>query len=160
MVDVNLVPYDSEVDFPAKFAVVTCFFECDGQVLLLQRARKDSQYGLWGIPGGKLDDNEAPTEGLKREILEETGLNISENDLELLDRAYMGNSFDGSYLLYLYYTKVDSTFEATLRSEEHNDQKWVPVKDFLSQNLLFSQGKAFEHIENKLSLKVNESKAI
>lgn len=43
------------------------------EILLCYRA--DLQ--LWNLPGGGLDDGEAPWEGVVREVAEETGLNVS-----------------------------------------------------------------------------------
>ncbi len=42
----------------------------DGRILLIQRA--DNQ--LWAMPGGALEVNETPSEGVLREVLEETGV--------------------------------------------------------------------------------------
>jgi 8-oxo-dGTP diphosphatase len=49
--------------------------ERDGRVLLGRRAH-DPSAGLWDIPGGFLDEGEHPLDGLRRELLEETGLEI------------------------------------------------------------------------------------
>lgn len=49
----------------------------DGQVLLLKRAKdNNTNAGKWDIPGGLLEFNETVEEVLKREILEETGLEV------------------------------------------------------------------------------------
>jgi ADP-ribose pyrophosphatase YjhB (NUDIX family) len=48
----------------------------DGRVLLARRAI-DPGAGLWDLPGGFLDEGEKPADGLKRELLEETGLSIT-----------------------------------------------------------------------------------
>lgn len=47
--------------------------EEDGRVLLGRRAY-DPAGGLWDIPGGFLEEGEHPLDGLRRELLEETGL--------------------------------------------------------------------------------------
>lgn len=44
-----------------------------GRVLLSRRAR-EPHLGLWDLPGGFLESGEHPEDGLRREILEETGL--------------------------------------------------------------------------------------
>jgi 8-oxo-dGTP diphosphatase len=49
--------------------------EVDGRVLLGRRA-DDPSAGLWDIPGGFLDEGEHPLDGLRRELREETGLEI------------------------------------------------------------------------------------
>ena len=49
--------------------------EENGRILLGRRALDPSK-GLWDIPGGFLGEEEQPLEGLKRELREETGLEI------------------------------------------------------------------------------------
>ena len=46
-----------------------------GEVLLGRRNREPGR-GLWDIPGGFLDEGEDPTVGLRREFIEETGLDV------------------------------------------------------------------------------------
>jgi 8-oxo-dGTP diphosphatase len=46
-----------------------------GRILLGRRAFEPSA-GRWDIPGGFLDENELPLDGLRRELREETGLEI------------------------------------------------------------------------------------
>lgn len=49
----------------------------DGKLLLLQRPSKSSHdNGRWELPGGKIKKGEFFDEGLKREVKEETGLDI------------------------------------------------------------------------------------
>lgn len=47
-------------------------FDEQERVLLAHRRDMD----LWNLPGGGLESGEAPLEGLKREVLEETGLHV------------------------------------------------------------------------------------
>jgi ADP-ribose pyrophosphatase YjhB (NUDIX family) len=49
--------------------------ERDGRVLLARRGRQP-RLGHWDLPGGFLDEGEHPVDGLRREFLEETGLDI------------------------------------------------------------------------------------
>ncbi len=49
--------------------------------LLLVQEGKEHIKGLWDFPGGKLEGNENPEEGVKREVLEETGYIIEPEDL-------------------------------------------------------------------------------
>ncbi|MDB5101531.1 MAG: nudF [Cyanobacteria bacterium RYN_339] len=46
-----------------------------GRVLLVRRA-KDPFRGCWDLPGGFLEANEHPADGARREVLEETGLEV------------------------------------------------------------------------------------
>lgn len=55
-----------------------CYLESKGKTLLLQRNKKenDMHEGKWVGIGGKFEENETPEECIKREFLEETGLNL------------------------------------------------------------------------------------
>lgn len=47
------------------------------QLLLLKKVKpsKDN-YGYWELPGGGMEYNESPVEAIKREVFEETGLEV------------------------------------------------------------------------------------
>ena len=54
---------------------VEALLERDGKVLLARR-KVEPRRGYWDIPGGFLEEGEEPIEGLKRELREETGIEI------------------------------------------------------------------------------------
>ena len=62
------------VFFDPKVSVIA-FITKQQQVLLVQRDVEPAK-GLWSLPGGYVELGEHPTDALKREILEETGLTI------------------------------------------------------------------------------------
>lgn len=132
------------------FTVVTCVIAYKGKFLALQRARKDGQYGMWGIPGGKLDEAELPPQGLSREILEETQLDITPSSFQELSKAYITNPYDGHYCVYLFFINLTKPPQITINQEEHSDYRWVTIEEFESLNLLVSQGQAFNLIKNQL----------
>lgn len=59
----------------AKPTVAAIILNKKGEVLLAKRSKEPGK-GLWNLPGGFLEENELPEEGLKREIKEETNLDI------------------------------------------------------------------------------------
>ena len=56
-----------------RHVVVHAIVERDGALLLVRRAPHLSEGGKWGLPGGFLDRDESLTEGVLRELREETG---------------------------------------------------------------------------------------
>jgi 8-oxo-dGTP diphosphatase len=74
-------------------------FDTSGRVLLGRRAQ-DPAAGLWDLPGGFLHEDELPLDALRREILEETALEIE-------PETFLGHwlePYDGRVVLCLAWT--------------------------------------------------------
>jgi 8-oxo-dGTP diphosphatase len=65
---------------------VSAFVVDDDRMLLARRAHAPDA-GRWDIPGGFLEEGEPPLDGLRRELLEETGLTVE-------PRAFLGTYLD------------------------------------------------------------------
>ncbi|WP_448510605.1 NUDIX hydrolase [Immundisolibacter sp.] len=50
-------------------------FDAAGRVLLIQRGRPPG-LGLWSVPGGKVEWGEAVADACRREVREETGIDV------------------------------------------------------------------------------------
>jgi ADP-ribose pyrophosphatase YjhB (NUDIX family) len=63
-----------------------------GRVLLIRRGTEPLK-GQWSIPGGLLELGEELAEGVRRELKEETGLNVEPRELlAVFDRIFRENS--------------------------------------------------------------------
>lgn len=60
-------------------AVAALVVDEAGRLLLARRA-VDPDAGLWDTPGGFLDEGEDPVDGLRRELLEEAGVEVEIGD--------------------------------------------------------------------------------
>ena len=67
-------------DYPR--VVVTAFIACDKRLLWVQRGL-EPQRGKWAIPGGFLEEGETLAEGAARELLEEAGIVLPPDALQL-----------------------------------------------------------------------------
>ena len=57
--------------------IVTCaVIEKDGRILIARRKSGDHMAGKWEFPGGNIEPGETPEQCLKRELLEELGVEI------------------------------------------------------------------------------------
>lgn len=85
-----------------KVAVAALILKQD-QVLLVRRSN-DPQRGLWTLPAGFVDAGEDPLEALRRECLEETGLQVE--IVGLVDVLYGQEHPRGAHILIVYRAEV------------------------------------------------------
>ena len=72
---------------------VGVIFDGAGRVLLSRRHRNSHQGGRWEFPGGKVETGEDVVTALRRELLEELGIQL--RSAEALIDAWEGMKFDG-----------------------------------------------------------------
>jgi 8-oxo-dGTP diphosphatase len=95
------------------------------RVLLLQRAPEAKMYRkYWEFPGGKLDGGEPVTDGLQREVLQESGLRISVG--ELLD--FVESFVRDVHVIHLIFRASPHNTDIIL-SNEHCAYEWVCVDE-------------------------------
>jgi ADP-ribose pyrophosphatase YjhB (NUDIX family) len=85
---------------PTACAVVV---DDQGGVLLARRAGEPFR-GYWDLPGGFLDEGEHPLDGLRRELREETGLEVEPEDFIGIWMDRYGHAKDAHATLNLYWT--------------------------------------------------------
>jgi phosphoglycolate phosphatase-like HAD superfamily hydrolase/ADP-ribose pyrophosphatase YjhB (NUDIX family) len=104
-----------------------------GEVLMV-RTQKWS--GLWGIPGGKIKYGESSTDALRREILEETNLQISDIRFVLEQDCIRSKEFyrEAHFLLLNYTCRAQPGGEVRL-NEEAQEFRWVTTEQALQMDL-------------------------
>jgi phosphoglycolate phosphatase len=108
-------------------------FNRGGEVLML-RTHKWSN--LWGIPGGKTKFGETSTDALRREVKEETNLEISDIRFVLVQDCIHSKEFyrDAHFVL-LNYTCVCTGNTDVRLNDEANDYRWVTPEAGLKMEL-------------------------
>lgn len=95
---------------------------------------KDAQYKDWTMPGGRVNQDEDPMEGLNREMIEEIGIGFKELDIEPelivclpFNKYKIGH--DGTVLmLQIYKFEISEEIEVKI-SDEHSDFKWITAEE-------------------------------
>lgn len=104
-----------------------CYIEKDDCYLLLHRIKKENDLNRdkWIGIGGKFEENESPEDCLRREVLEETGLTLT-------DWRYCGivtflsDRWEGEYMHLFHATG----FTGQLRDCDEGALEWVPKERF------------------------------
>lgn len=105
--------------------VIAAIIMDQDKVMIAQRAKKDSLYGKWEFPGGKMEEGETEHECLKRELHEEFGIDAQVGE-------YVISSFfehnGSSYEMRVY--KVPS-FTGSISLFDHQAIKWVRPEELV-----------------------------
>ena len=110
-----------------------CYIEKDGKYLMLYRNKKknDASEGKWIGIGGKLEPGETADECILREVLEETGLTLT--NLYKRGKVYFYSDMWEDEIMYLY---TASRFRGKLTKDcNEGELKWIPVNEVMNLNL-------------------------
>lgn len=120
------------------------------EFLLLQTNEKRGSF--WQNVTGKIEDGETFEEGGLREAIEETALSIE----SIIEITGLGLKFDfidlrgrdvheESFLVIL-----DSKWKVKIDPHEHQDHKWVPLKDITRESVKFESN--YEALKKSISI--------
>ena len=115
--------------------------EYNGKYLLLKiRSKSSHDAGRWEIPGGKVKKCEFFDDALKREYLEETGLEIDVDSLlNVIRRDYTACKTNENIKSIQLIMKVTCESDNVAISEEHDDYGWFAmdeIEEMISRDLL------------------------
>lgn len=115
-------------DFNQKYDVVGCLCEYNGKILLMLRHKEETQGNTWGLPSGRVEPGEDLKEALKRELYEETGIDVSHEKFEYIDKSYLRHS-DADLTYHLFALKLEEEVEIKLDPNEHQKYVWISPEE-------------------------------
>ncbi|MDB2294150.1 NUDIX domain-containing protein [Halorubrum ezzemoulense] len=101
----------------ATVSVRGVIHNADGHILVVQRSTDQD----WELPGGRLSRGESPRQGLRREIHEETGLDVEVAEI-VKANSWVNTADEGRFAVHYDCGQTDGSVEL---SDEHVDSKWV-----------------------------------
>lgn len=110
--------------------VVAAILENDKKEILIAKRKNDKILGgFWEFPGGKVEKDETPEEGLIRELKEE--MNI---DIKVIE--YIGENIHdyerGSINLIAFKAKI---LKGNIKLVDHDEYKWIELSELNSYKL-------------------------
>ncbi len=116
----------------------------DGDVLLMLR-NKEPNLGLWVGPGGKLEPGESPYDCAKRELYEETGLEVNNLYFRGLITEISPRP-DWQWLMFLY---VATEFSGTLVEDKREGRlSWCSLSEVMQLPIPEADSVFFQKVIN------------
>ncbi len=100
------------------------------EILVLKRSEKAGRGGFWSLPGGGIDFGEDAFDSMRREIREETGLEV-DNLQPFFVRSYVHNK---DFVVIIAYSGKASRNEVKL-NWEHTKFGWIKSEEALKMKL-------------------------
>ena len=126
---------EAPADFKKEIDVVGCYVEHDGEFVLLHRQPYKTHGNKFGLPAGKVDPGETIHQAMSREIREETGLDISEENLQYIDSILVRNEgHDFGY--HMFATNLSVKPEIRINPNEHQGYIWASPREALEMDLI------------------------
>jgi 8-oxo-dGTP diphosphatase len=115
-------------------SVHVLFYRNDGEVLLLQRQNTGFEDGKWSVVAGRIDGGEEVISAAIREAREESGVEISPNDIKVVGVMHRKN-IDSEWIDF--FLKVASWTGQITNAEPHKctELKWFHLND-LPDNMI------------------------
>lgn len=99
----------------------------DGDIFLAQRSASSYMANRWEFPGGKIEADETPVQALRRELLEETGIEVvNATPYDTVDHTY------DDLRVTLHFFIVDG-WKGEPYGREGQPQRWVPQQELQAE---------------------------
>ena len=95
----------------------------DGRILLIKRGREPGK-GLWAVPGGKVRLGEGMRDAARREMLEETGLEVEVGEVK-----WVGELIDDQAHLVLIDFEAELIGGELRPADDADEAAWVAIDD-------------------------------
>lgn len=141
--------------FNTKIQAAVCYIEIDGKFLVLQEAKST---GLWGVPGGKLEPNEAAAQAARRELFEETGLSIDASQFQFFGTLFIRKS-DMDYVFHLFKVQLEKMPEIRL-SPEHARYMWATRHEMEKMSLISGEKEALKYYDINFAKKMRKGASV
>jgi mutator protein MutT len=130
------------MDGKKHIVAVTAVISKGNKYLVLQRGADEIAFpNRWAFPGGKLEKGEDILSVLKREVLEETGLEIEDQKHYLRDFTFVRP--DGHNVVGLNFLVFAKEGDVSIASD-FEDYKWVSKDELLELEHLDGMGDSIE----------------
>lgn len=118
----------------------------DSRVLLVKRGREPSK-GLWSVPGGLIELGEKLEDAARREVREETGIDVQIDKLLGVANNIVRDDDGKTRFHYVLIDYLAHPLTTSVRAQsDASDAKWVHFKDLSTYSLTKGAGRLIQRI--------------
>ncbi|MFH1648987.1 MAG: NUDIX hydrolase [Candidatus Woesearchaeota archaeon] len=131
---------------PRFFLATKAFIVKDGKVLVIRESAKydvGTKVGKYDNPGGRLQPGEHHDEALRREVEEETGLDIKINKPIFVNESWPEVKGEQWQIVRIFF-ECEVTGGTLKLSDDHDDVKWIDPKNYKNETIIENLYPVFE----------------
>lgn len=143
---------------------VRCYLIEHDKVLVIKYKKGNRKANFYDIPGGKIEEGENPEDTVKREMREETGIEVKK-------LTYKGNMIlEYPDRIYDFDTFICTDYNGEPQEFEENISKWINIKELVEKenilatililNKFFIKGLTDDKLNFYMHIKVNEDENV
>lgn len=117
------------------------------EVFLVRDLRESNE--IWELPGGRLNLDEEPKDGLAREIYEELGVLVDVHEVVHIEQFIQGNERKNALMIAYRATLLDLEAKFNLDPKEIVEARFVPIAVAVKLNLFPEYKRALEVYLNR-----------
>ncbi|MBT4870144.1 MAG: NUDIX domain-containing protein [Candidatus Diapherotrites archaeon] len=121
-------------NFDPKFEVVSAHLDVGGELLFLQTNPMKTFANMWGVPAGKINSKENKLSAIKRELFEETKIDLDEGQFNFFKTVYIDQS-PVHFIYHIFHVKLDEKPGVNI-SNEHSKFVWSTPQNASSLSLI------------------------
>jgi len=119
--------------------IVGCVIKLKGKILLLHRCDNKLEGNKWGLPGGKVDKEDADIKkAILREVKEETGISLDEESL-FFHRTFFVSHLGFSFYYHYFNSELKELPNLVIFESEHKSFAWVTPEEALEMPLVLDE---------------------
>jgi ADP-ribose pyrophosphatase YjhB (NUDIX family) len=118
-------------------------------VLLLHRHNTDFGNGLFGLPGGKVEQGETARQAISREIEEELGLHIPASTFELV-HTFHRKGTETEFVALCFKADITGLHPVNNEPEKHDDMAFFNISK-LPENIIPAHAQAIKAIAQNIN---------
>lgn len=118
-------------DFHPFHEIAIGFIHHEGKLFMAKRHESKRQGNKWGLPGGKIEKGETPVQAFAREVFEEIGIHLQEEDIKNFKHVFVRYP-ERDFCSHMFSVDLKDKPDIILQEDELTDFQWIQPEKALA----------------------------